>query len=314
MSAPVVLIAAPAHAVLLDGLTEAGYHLRMAERITQEHAAAMIADCVGVITSTRLHLDRTLLDAAPRLRWIGRMGSGMEVIDLAYASARGIQCFSSPEGNCNSVGEHALGMLLGLTRRIVISHQQVKQEGVWLREQNRGIELEGKTLGIIGFGHTGQAFARKLAGFDMQILAYDKYKVFESPKFGVTMCAELRPIYERAEIVSFHVPLQADTRHYFNQTFLREMRRPFILVNTSRGSVVDLQALRDGLSAGWVTGACLDVLEGEPLDRMGSRERALFEEISKFDHVVFTPHIGGYSAEALYKMSLSLWSKIVKAA
>ena len=151
-----VLIAAPVHEVLLNGLADAGYECRMHVSITQDEAPGLIKDCVGVITSTRLQLNKTLLDAAPQLKWIGRMGSGMEIVDVAYATEKGIACHSSPEGNRNAVAEHALGMLLALNRRIVSSNEEVK-EGKWIRDANRGYELEGKTIGIIGFGHTGRA-------------------------------------------------------------------------------------------------------------------------------------------------------------
>lgn len=310
MSRGKVLIAAPVHPVLLEDLESAGYTLERSESITQALAYELIADCVGLITSTRLNVDRPLLDAAPRLRWIGRMGSGMEVIDVAYASEKGITCFSSPEGNCNAVAEHALGMLLSLTKKITSSHQEVK-EGKWIRDANRGIELEGKTIGIIGFGHTGQAFARKLSVFDMQILVYDKYKIIREPAY-VTPCPTLDRIIEESDIVSFHVPLQEDTYHYFNEDFCRKMRKNFFLVNTSRGSVVDIFAVEKGLKQEKIAGACLDVLEEEPLDRMSGASRESVSNILKQSNVIITPHIAGYSHESLYKMSKALSGKIVR--
>src|SRR5690606_38896121 len=208
----------------------------------------------------------------------------MEVIDVAYALEKGITCFSSPEGNCNAVAEHALGMLLSLTKKITSSHQEVK-EGKWIRDANRGIELEGKTIGIIGFGHTGQAFARKLSVFDMQILVYDKYKIIREPAY-VTPCRTLDRIFEEADIISFHVPLQEDTFHYFNEECCRKMSKIFFLVNTSRGAVVDLFALAMGLEQGKIAGACLDVLEGEPLHQMSQVHRGLVNEALKRPTVI----------------------------
>lgn len=309
MSQGIVLLAAPVHPVLTEGLQEAGYLLRVEEDITQQKAPGLLADCVGVITSTRLQLDQELLACAPHLKWIGRMGSGMEVIDVPYALSQGIACYSSPEGNSNAVGEHALGMLLALTKKITWSHQQI-QGGHWVRDANRGIELEGKTIGVIGYGHTGRAFARKLAGFDVQVLAYDKYQTVAGNHY-ITGCASLEPIWERADILSFHVPLQADTVHYFDAAFLDAMQRPFILINTSRGPVVPLNTVYAGLKSGKIRGVCLDVLEEEPLEKMTPEKRELVQEISGFETVILTPHIGGYSHEALYKMSLSLRKKIV---
>lgn len=304
-----VLIAAPVHSVLKEGLIHAGYELIISEKITQPLAFSLIKDCVGIITSTRLQLNRELMDAAPQLKWIGRMGSGMEVIDLPHAQRKNILCMSSPEGNCNAVAEHTLGMLLSLAKRIAWSYNEVKN-GKWLREENRGIELEGKTIGIIGFGHTGRAFAKKLLGFDMRILVYDKYDQSAVPPYA-ERCANLEPVFEFADIVSFHVPLQEDTLHYFNENFIRKMKKPFILLNTSRGAVVDTMALHDGLSDGKIAAAGLDVIEEEPLEKMGDEKKRLLNEMMQMPQVLVTPHIAGYSHEALYKMSKALLGKIV---
>jgi D-3-phosphoglycerate dehydrogenase / 2-oxoglutarate reductase len=305
-----VLIAAPVHDILTEGLQQEGYELLFATDITQDRAYGLIASCSGVITSTRLLLDKPLIDAAPALTFIGRMGSGMEVIDQPYAAARGIACYASPEGNCNAVAEHALGMLLALNKRIVVSNREVL-EGQWLREQNRGTELEGKTIALIGYGHTGRALARKLQGFDMQVLAYDKYYK-PVAEMGITVCDDLRPVFDRADIVSFHVPIAADTHHYFDEHFLEQMAKPFVLVNTSRGEVLDTGALIRGLEDGRISGACLDVFEEEPPVKMSPGIRALLGQLSGKDNVVLTPHIAGYSHEALYKMSKILLERIIR--
>ena len=269
----------------------------------------MIKDCIGVITSTRIHLDRQLLDEAKKLKWIGRMGSGMEVVDVPYATERGIKCYSSPEGNCNAVAEHVMGMLLALNKRIVVSNNEVR-EGLWQREANRGTELEGKTIGIIGFGHTGRALAKKLSGFDLEILVYDKYVQDNMPGY-VTNCRDMEPIFNRADIVSFHVPLQEDTIHYFNDRFITRMTKGFILVNTSRGIVADMNAIKKGLDNNKIKGVCLDVWEEEPLEQMSVEKRMVLEEILMLPQVIMTPHIAGYSFESLYKMSKVLLEKIV---
>jgi D-3-phosphoglycerate dehydrogenase / 2-oxoglutarate reductase len=303
-----VLIAAPVHSVLTEGLAALGYTCVIRENITQAIAFEAIKDCVGVITSTRLQLDKELLDASPGLQWIGRMGSGMEVINVTYAEGKGIRCFSSPEGNCNAVGEHALGMLLALIRRMVWSHNEVSV-GTWKREENRGAELEGKTVGIIGFGHTGRSFAKKLMGFDTRTLVYDKYKQQDVPSY-VTSCDSLDTIFKEADIISFHVPLQPDTIHYLNKDFIASMKRPFILINTSRGSVVDTLALQKGMLSGKITGSCLDVFEHEPLSAMEPGLRVAINELARQPNVVLTPHIAGYTHEALYKMSKVLFDKV----
>lgn len=302
------LIAAPVHKVLLEGLEALGYECVLAEGITQASAYGLIADCEGVITSTRLQLDESLINAAPSLKWIGRMGSGMEVIDCKYAQSKGIACIGSPEGNCNAVGEHALGLLLALVRKVVVSNTEMKG-GVWLRDENRGIELENKVIGIIGFGHTGRAFAKKLQGFDMQVMVYDKYNRNNIPG-GIINCDSLEPIFEQADIVSFHVPQQPDTAHYFNEAFVQSMKKPFILINTSRGNVVSISALYKGLKANKVIGACLDVYETEPISKMKPEMHSFFQEMLTMNNVITTPHIAGYTFEALYKMSKTLVEKI----
>ncbi len=304
-----VLIAAPVHAVLTDALEGAGYTPVQAVDIKQADAPALIADCVGVVTSTRLLLNKALIDAAPSLRWIGRMGSGMEVMDVPYAASKGISCLSSPEGNCNAVAEHALGLLLGITKRIAHSADEVKR-GFWLREENRGTELEGKTIGLIGFGHTGRAFARKLSAMDMRILAYDKHVIQEAPEY-VIPCENLERIRAEAEILSFHVQMAPDTHHYLNRDFVARMNRPFILLNTSRGSVVDAAALAEGLRSGKIAGAGIDVWEEEPLGAMTEPLKGLLEEIMLHPQAIVTPHIAGYTREALYKMSEILSNKIL---
>jgi len=304
-----VLIAAPVHASLISGLQDAGYTCKVEVRITQESAFHLVKDCVGIITSTRLQLNKELLDAAPALKWIGRMGSGMEVIDLDHAAQKGIYCFGSPEGNCNAVAEHAVGMLLSLIRRIRVSGNQM-QQGTWLRDENRGIELEGKTIGIIGFGHTGRALAHKLSVWDMRILAYDKYPVADVPGY-VTVCPSLQCIYQEADIVSFHVPFASDTMHYLNESFVSAMIKPFILLNTSRGAVVSIDALFDAMKAGKVSGACLDVFEKEPVSGMTGDMKEKFEYLMGCDNMIVTPHIAGYTFEALEKMSKALLDKVL---
>lgn len=303
-----VLIAAPVHPVLTDGLTALGYQCLFHDNITQAIAHTLIADCTGVIISTRLQLDQALLDAAPHLQWIGRMGSGMEVVDSVYAAHKGIRCFSSPEGNCNAVGEHALGMLLTLIRRISWSHSELL-DGIWHRDENRGLELEGKTLGIIGYGHTGAAFAKKLLGFDVRVLAYDNNSDKEMPPH-IEKCANMDVIYNEADIVSFHVPLQADTINYFDLNFISAMQKPFILVNTSRGQVVNTHALKAGIESGKIRGACLDVFEQEPVTKSDPELRKITADLIALPQVIATPHIAGYTFEALFKMSKTLLDKI----
>lgn len=308
MTKGLVLVAAPIHQILRNGLLAIGFELIVKEDITQEEGYLLVAQCVGIITSTRLQIDTQMLDNAPNLKWIGRMGSGMEVIDVPYAESKGINCFGSPEGNCNSVAEHALGMLLALNKKIITASQEVKN-GLWIREENRGIEIEGQTIGIIGFGHTGRAFAQKLLGFDVKILAYDTDRSVAIPAH--VQRSSLQEIYTQATTVSFHVPQQADTIHYFDEAFIYKMQHNFTLINTSRGKVVDTPSLLKYLKTGKIKAACIDVLEYEPIKNMTEEYREIVMELSQMPQVIITPHIAGYSHDALFKMSEILLKRIV---
>lgn len=305
-----VLIAAPIHEVLAQGLATAGYSLVRKEQISQSEAKEILQDCVGVVTSTRLQIDADLIDAAPQLAFIARMGSGMEVIDVPYAQSKGIRCIGSPDGNANAVAEHALGMLLAFNKRMIASNQDLKH-GLWLREEHRGEELEGKTIGIIGYGHTGKALARLLAGFGMRILVYDKY-VLPSAASHIEVCTSLAQLQQEVDILSLHVPYAADTFHMIDDAFLLNMAKPILLVNTSRGTVIDNQCLLPMLQRGRLRGLLLDVWEEEPFSKMSITNKQIFNELVTLPNVFITPHIAGYSFEALYKMSLRLLEQIMQ--
>lgn len=303
-----VLIAAPVHEVLLHELQAQGYAWELREDITQGVAREIIQDYEGIITSTRLQLDCDLLDRAIRLRWIGRMGSGMEVIDLDCAAEKGIYCFSSPEGNANAVAEQALGMLLGLQHKINHAHAEM-QQGIWLREENRGMEIEGATAAIIGYGHNGSALAGKMKCMGLKVLALDKYKQGFGTE-GTKECRNLEEIWEEADIISFHLPLTQETYHYFDDHFLENMRTEFVLLNLSRGPVVSMNTLYKGMKSGKIKAAALDVWEQEPVQKMEGRDAALFRELINMPNFIGTPHIAGYTHQALFKMSNTLASKI----
>jgi len=305
---PKVLIAAPVHTVLIAALEKAGYACMFALDITQEEALATVAQYEGIITSTRLHINKELLDQAHQLKFIGRMGSGMEIIDMPYAAQKGVVCVSSPEGNANAVAEHALGMLLGLSKQIVKSNKELHQ-GIWEREANRGFELEGKTIAIIGFGHTGSALAHKLSVFNMSILAYDTNQAIGYPDY-VKAQENMQHIYEVADIISYHVPASDGNRHLFNEQVVGNFQKPIVLMNTSRGNVVDPMAVVHGLKNGRISKACFDVWETEPLSKMNEQQKQVFNALLANENVLFTPHIGGYSKEALFKMSLVIAKKL----
>jgi len=304
-----VLITDGVHPLLQKGLAAAGYVCDYHPKISLEEVRNSITPYSGLIINSKIIVDKEMLDKATKLEFVARLGSGMEIVDQVYAAQKGVAVHSAPEGNCNAVGEHALGMLLALANNLVRSDQEVRQK-IWQREANRGFEIMGKTIGIIGFGHTGSSFAAKLSGMGVNILAYDKYKKKYAAHLSYVKETTLENIIQDADIISLHLPLNPATYHFVNTEFIEQVARPFLLINTSRGTCIKTEDLLKGLASGKITGACLDVFENEKTNTFTEAENAMYQSLHKYSQVILSPHVAGWTVESKKKLASVLLKKI----
>lgn len=307
-----VLFIDTVHSILEERLTKKGFTCIDGTAWSREKCIAELPKMEGVIIRSRFPMNEEFLKHGTQLKFIARSGAGMENIDLSYTEKHNIQCFNAPEGNRNAVGEHALGMLLALFNNLKKGDIEVRK-GVWNREGNRGIELDGKTVGLIGYGNNGNAFAKKLSGFDVKVLAYDKYKENYGNKYA--QVATMEKVFKEADVVSFHIPQNEETMFLADQTFFNAFEKPIYVINLARGKIVRTSALLNGLNTGKIKGACLDVLEYESASfekTLSGDENPEFNALLESDKVLFSPHVGGWSVESYFKLSDVLADKILE--
>lgn len=305
-----ILFIDDAHPMLIDELRLAGFECNYFQDYTLSDYEKIISEYFGIIIRSKILMNQQMIDKAINLQFIGRVGAGMESIDVEYAESKGILCLNSPEGNRDAVGEHAIGMLLCLFNKLNFADSQMRQ-GIRDREGNRGIEIKGKTIGIIGYGNMGSAFAQRLHGFEANVIAYDKYKKDFNNKFVTTV--SLTDIFEKADVISFHVPLNEETHYMFDEGFIQQCKKNFYLINTSRGGVVKTSALVEAMKTGKVLGACLDVIEYEKFsfeEMKINQFPPAYQFLINADNVLLSPHIAGWTVESKYKLAKVLADKI----
>ncbi|MCB2197304.1 MAG: 2-hydroxyacid dehydrogenase [Bacteroidetes bacterium] len=309
-----VLFVDSTHQSLPQKLESSGFNVDYKPEIQPGEIIKIVPDYNGIIIRSKIKIDKAIIDRALNLKFIGRVGAGLENIDVEYAQSKGIQCFNSPEGNRDAVGEQALGMLLTLFNNIIKADFEVRN-GKWIREGNRGLEIKGKTVGIIGYGNMGSAFAQRLKGFEANVIAYDKYKFNYSNE-----CVQektLEDLFRETDILSLHVPLTKETKFMIDDVFINNFQKDIYLINTARGKVLKTDDLVKNMKSGKVLGCALDVLEYEQtsFENLHSDEKLpdAFQYLIQCNKAVLTPHIAGWTHESNVKLSEFLADKIIKA-
>ncbi|OYT13809.1 MAG: hydroxyacid dehydrogenase [Bacteroidetes bacterium 4572_114] len=306
-----VLFIDTAHPVLTADLTGFGFQCDYFEDYNREDFIRAIPEYCGIIVRGKITLDEDFLSKASNLKFIGRVGAGMENIDVGFAESRGIACLNAPEGNRDAVGEHTLGMLLMLMNNLRKADNEVRKS-IWIREGNRGHEIKGKTVGIVGYGNMGGAFAQRLKGFNARVIAYDKYKFGYSDEFVEEV--DMETIFTETNILSLHVPLTDETEYLVDDSYLKKFRKNIYVINTARGKVLNTSSLVHNMKTGKVIGACLDVLEYEKMSFEAIGEDQLpenFKYLVNSDRVVLSPHIAGWTHESNFKLAKVIVGKVM---
>lgn len=302
-----ILIADSMHNSLFEMLDEQKWEYDYHPEYKREDIKNALPGYDGLMIRSKTFLDREMLENAKQLRFIARAGAGLDLIDLDVAKELSIEVFHAGTGNRDAVAEQALGMLLTLFNNILRADRQVRS-GIWDREGNRGVELMGKTVGLIGYGNNGSATAKRLSGFGCKVLAYDKYRDNYGDAFATE--SSIEEIQREADILSLHIPLTDITRYLVNDEFISSFAKPFYLMNLSRGEVVKLKAVTEALESGKIKGACLDVLENEKIGKLTAEQQEVFDYLCASDRVVLTPHIGGWTHESYVRINKVLVEQI----
>lgn len=297
------------HPLLIKGLEERGYTVDYDTSMNMDTLPSRIHEYELIVINSKIKMFKDMIDCAPLLKYICRLGSGLEIIDLKYASLKDIHVINTPTGNNNAVAEHAMGMLLALSNNLLRSDRQVRQS-IWNREENRGWELKGKTIGIIGFGHTGSQFAKKMSSWELNILSYDKYRKHYGSEWDFVSQVNLEDILKESDVISLHLPMTAETRNLVNWKFINRCKDKVIILNTSRGKVVNTLNLVEALEQGKIGGACLDVFENEKPHTYSQSEINTYTRLNSMDNVVLSPHVAGWTFESLKKIAKVILEKI----
>ena len=300
-----ILIVDDLHPVFKERAIEQGYEVDDLPKITRAETLAVISNYTGIAVRTKFRIDEELMAAATQLKFVARAGAGLDNIDEAYAKQKNIQLLNAPEGNRDAVGEHAVGLLLSLANNFRKADQEIRS-ATWNREGNRGWELKGKTVGIIGYGFMGSSFAQKLSGFGVNVMAYDKYKTGFSDAYAKECSME--EIVKYSDVLSLHIPLTSETRQMVDEEYLLHFKKPIFFLNTARGEIVNTRAVLQAIEKGKIIGAGLDVLETEKFPALG--EQLWYADLIKSEMVLLTPHVGGWTFDSYRKISEVLADKL----
>lgn len=302
-----ILIVDDVHPIFMEQAEAKGYTCDYRPTIKSEEALQIIGNYAGLVIRSKFLVTKQIFDLATNLQFVARAGAGMDNIDEAYAAQKGIKLINAPEGNSDAVGEHAIGLLLSLMNNFNRGDAEIRN-GKWEREGNRGYELKGKTVGIIGYGHMGQSFARKLSGFQVDVIAYDKYKTGFSDRYAREVSME--QIVKLSDVLSIHVPLTAETNGLVDDEYLFHFKKPIFLINTSRGKTAKVSSVLKAIKEGKILGAGLDVLEVEKFPTLA--EQAWYDELRQSGKVILSPHVAGWTFDSYRKISEVMAEKLVR--